>query len=301
MQSKPPSVYVASDPNMCGLCSVCGQFPLEACDHNLHTSLSRHMRSKSATNSRSRPPVIPLLSRGCLRSGLKASFKPPESSWWSTSSPLAKAWLDEISMVTISGAAALLRQSENIHDIVSAICSRSNRVLGFVHQHRVHSLMKGLCRTAISCNAGLNVGTQRIACNGLCTAARFHTAEENPGCILDCHEGFDCSRHYNRCPTLFDYFRSLWPGICECISPTAIFNELLFKLSVRSDRLCILVAGLLDAFVTALNLRRTHQETGLNFKELMYGRIKMMTALCPAWAHTYQTMCLGFLPGTTQT
>ena len=22
----------------------------------------------------------------------------------------------------------------------------------------------------------------------------------------------------------------------------------------------------------------------------------MMTALCPAWAHTYQTMCLGFNP-----
>ena len=31
----------------------------------------------------------------------------------------------------------------------------------------------------------------------------------------------------------------------------AIFNELLFKIAVRSDRLCILVAGLLDAFVTA--------------------------------------------------
>ena len=28
----------------------------------------------------------------------------------------------------------------------------------------------------------------------------------------------------------------------------------------------------------------------------MYGRIEMMSALCPAWAHTYQTMCLGFSP-----
>ena len=27
----------------------------------------------------------------------------------------------------------------------------------------------------------------------------------------------------------------------------------------------------------------------------MFGRVKMMTALCPAWAHTYQTMCLGLI------
>ena len=41
-------------------------------------------------------------------------------------------------------------------------------------------------------------------------------------------------------------------------------------------------------------MRRTHRGPCLKFKELMYGRIKMMSALCPAWAHTYQTICLGF-------
>ena len=30
--------------------------------------------------------------------------------------------------------------------------------------------------------------------------------------------------------------------------------------------------------------------------DLMYGRIKMMTALCLAWAHTHQAMRLGFRP-----
>ena len=110
-----------------------------------------------------------------------------------------------------SRAATMLRESGNILDIVSAVCSRSNRALGFVNQHRVHSLMKALCRTANSCKAGLIVGALRVACNGLCTAARFHTAEENPGFLLGCHEGLDCLRHYNRCPTLFESFRSLWP------------------------------------------------------------------------------------------
>ena len=36
------------------------------------------------------------------------------------------------------------------------------------------------------------------------------------------------------------------------LSPTAILNDLLFEIAVRSDRLCILVAGLLDAFVMVL-------------------------------------------------
>ena len=71
------------------------------------------------------------------------------------------------------------------------------------------------------------------------------------------------------------------------------FQRAFFNIAVRSDRLCTLVAGLLDAFVTAYNLQRTNRGMGLLFRELMYGRIKMMLAL---WAHTYQTMCLEFHP-----
>ena len=138
--------------------------------------------------------------------------------------------------------------------------------------------MEGLCRAVNSSKPGLIVGASRVACNGLCAAARFHTVEEDPGCILVCPEGLDCSRHYNCSPTFSDHFRSLWPGTGECISPTAIVHDLLFKIAVGSDRLCILVSGLLDAFVTAFNLRRTHWGLGLNNKELLNGRIEMMTA-----------------------
>ena len=82
--------------------------------------------------------------------------------------------------------------------------------------------------------------------------------------------------------TLFDSLCSLWPGTSACISPSAFFDELLFKIAVRSHRLCILVADLFDAFVTACNLQRTNRGPGLNLRELIYGRINMMTALCPA-------------------
>ena len=43
-----------------------------------------------------------------------------------------------------SGTASMIRQSGNILDIAQAICTRSNRVLGFVHQYRVHLLMMGI-------------------------------------------------------------------------------------------------------------------------------------------------------------
>ena len=95
-----------------------------------------------------------------------------------------------------------------------------------------------------------------------------------------CHEELDCIRHYNRCPTLFDSLCSLWLGTGECISLTFIFDDLLFKFAIRSDRLRILVTGLRDAFVTAHNVQRTNSGPVLNFEELMYGRIKKMTALC---------------------
>ena len=54
------------------------------------------------------------------------------------------------------------------------------------------------------------------------------------------------------------------------------------------------MAGLLDAFVTAYKLQRTNRGPGPLFRELVYGRIKMRTALCLAWARTYHTMCLEF-------
>ena len=114
--------------------------------------------------------------------------------------------------------------------------------------------------------------------------------------FLGCHEGLDCLQNYNRCPTLYESLCSLWLGTGDWIPPKAIFDDILVKIAVRSDRLCILVAGLLDASVTAVKLRSTHRGLGLNYKELMFGRTQMMTALCPAWANSNEAMCLRFNP-----
>ena len=139
-----------------------------------------------------------------------------------------------------SGASAPIRQSGSILDIDTAIFAAS------------------------WCKAGLVAGALRIAGNGLCTAARFHTAEENPGCLLGRHDGLDCIRHYNRCPALFDSLCSLRPGAGECISPAAIFNELLFKIAVRSDRQtrCFPAPQAKDFFTLLPTCRITTRLTG---------------------------------------
>ena len=89
---------------------------------------------------------------------------------------------------------------------------------------------------------------------------------------------------------------SFWPGLPDGIRPGAILNDLLFKIAVRSSRLRILVSGLPDAFVTTFNFYRKCPKGDLCFSELMHGRTKLMTAVCPAWAHTYQSVCLGYRP-----
>ena len=67
-----------------------------------------------------------------------------------------------------------------------------------------------------------------------------------------------------------------------------------YKIGVRSDRLCILGAGLLGAFVTVVTCGEPIMALVSITKNLCVEESKMMTAWCPVWAHTYQTMCLEF-------
>ena len=118
---------------------------------------------------------------------------------------------------------------------------------------------------------GWLLGALRVVFHGLCAAPTFHTAEGNPGCFLGCHEGLDCVRHCNQCPALLESLCTLWLGIGKCISPTAIFNELLFKIAVPTRQ--TLHTGLLG-FLTRSSLlvtcQRTNRGSGLKFKDLTY-------------------------------
>ena len=126
----------------------------------------------------------------------------------------------------------------------------------------MHLLRNGLCRTANLCKAGLIVGALRVACNGLPTAARFRTAEENPGCNSGCSEGLDCLWYFYRCPR--------WSTIFVHSGP-ALANEFLLPLFSMTP------------FSPPCICEEIAEEvTSISEEELMYGRFKIMTAPCPA-------------------
>ena len=52
---------------------------------------------------------------------------------------------------------------------------------------------------------GLVVGVLRVLCNGLCTARRFHSYQEDQRCRMECPDEAACVRHYDVCPRLFQY------------------------------------------------------------------------------------------------
>ena len=143
----------------------------------------------------------------------------------------------------------------------------------------------------------LTLGAVRVACNGLCSAAGFH-AMKLTACgtttvalfysIILILSGLAPASAF--LPRLFSTTFSKLLCLCHRLQRATAFPNF----AVRSDRLCILVFGLCDTFVTVSNLRRKNRGSDLNFKELVYGGIKMMTAQCRAWAHTYQSMCLNF-------
>ena len=49
---------------------------------------------------------------------------------------------------------------------------------------------------------------------------------------------------------------------------------------------------LVNASASTSYQHRQSQNNELEFRELMHCRIQLITAMCPAWAHRYQTMCL---------
>ena len=62
-----------------------------------------------------------------------------------------------------------------------------------------------------------------------------------------------------------------------------------------------LVAGLLDAFVTAHNLQRTNRSPGLNFHEFMHGKNQNDNCSVPRVGSHLPDDVIRVTPGTTQT
>ena len=68
--------------------------------------------------------------------------------------------------------------------------------------------------------------------------------------------------------------------------------SVLARVFLRGLQYGMVVLGFIDAFVYAHHKHRLDSVNAGNFGDCMKGRVRLMTAITPAYAHAYQTTCL---------
>ena len=83
-------------------------------------------------------------------------------------------------------ATGLLLDKLRAQDFAGPLSGRTTRVLGPISRHCIADILPHLKRVSRASRPGLLAGFLRILCNGLCTAQRFHTADNDHSCRIGC-------------------------------------------------------------------------------------------------------------------
>ena len=102
----------------------------------------------------------------------------------------------------------LLLDKLRTQDFAGPLSTRASRVLGPISRHRIATILPHMKRVWRASRPGLLAGFLRILCNGLYTARRFHTAENDHTCRIGCPDEPDSITHHNVCPRLYNIFLS---------------------------------------------------------------------------------------------
>ena len=92
---------------------------------------------------------------------------------------------------------SLLLDKMRTQDFAGPLSSPASRVLGPISHHRTADILLHMKRVSCASRPGLFVGFLRILCSGLCTARRFHTAENDHTSRIGCPDEPDSLTHYN--------------------------------------------------------------------------------------------------------
>ena len=175
-------------------------------------------------------------------------------------------------------ATGLLLYKLRAQDFAGPLSSRITRVLGQISRHRIADILPFLKRVSRASRPGLLDGFLRIFCNGLCTAQRFHTAEDDHTCRIGCPDARDSLSHYNECPRLHNLFLSFWKYATIAPQRNCLLHDLTSRVFLRSLQYGIVFLGFLDAFVYALHKHRLDSASAGNFGDCLRGRVRFMTA-----------------------
>ena len=131
-------------------------------------------------------------------------------------------------------ATGILLDKLRTQDFVGPLSGRATRVLGPISRHRVADFLPHMKIFSCASRPGLLVGVLRILCNGLCTAQRFHTAENDHTCRVGCPEEPDSLTHYNECPRLYHIFLSFWRHATILPQRIHFLHDLITQVFLRS-------------------------------------------------------------------
>ena len=98
--------------------------------------------------------------------------------------------------------------------------------------------------------------------------------------------------HYNECPRLYNIFLSFWRHGTILPPRNCSLHDLISRVFLRSLQYGIVVLDFLDALVNAHHKHRLDSASAGSFGDCLRGRVRFMTAITPAYAHAYQTLCL---------
>ena len=87
-------------------------------------------------------------------------------------------------------------------------------------------------------------------------------------------------------------FVSFWRHATILPPKNHLLHDLITRLFLRSLPYGIVVLGFHDAFVYAHHERCLDSANAGNFGDCLTGRVRFMTAITPAFAHAYRTVCL---------
>ena len=187
-------------------------------------------------------------------------------------------------------ATTLLRDAIQIRDFAVPIAARASRILGPISRHLMAQIIPMICDAARASRLGFAVGILRVLCNGMCQAERLHVDNEEQTCRVGCPDKPECLSHY-KCPLLCDIFVTIWRNAGVHFREGQLFHDLITQTLLRSLQHGIVVMGVIDAFVNAHNYHRHNANNPGNFEDCMEGRIRLLTAITPRYAHAYQSFC----------
>ena len=184
-------------------------------------------------------------------------------------------------------ATALLRDG----DLAVQIAARASRILGLISRHLMAQILRMICYAARASRPGFAVGVLRVSCTGMCKAKRFHVDNEERTCRVGCPDEHDCLSQYNKCPLLSNIFVTVWKNAGVHFREDQLFHDFIAQTLLRILQCGIVVMGVIDASVHAHHYHRHSANNPGNFGDCMEGRIRLVTAVTPTYAHAYQSLC----------